>query len=477
MKIKKIAAAVIAAAVLVTTVSLPGILPNITNVVNAADTVIDGDYEYQVNEDEETVTITKYNGTDAEVSIPSTLGGKNVTSIGNQAFFCCESLTSVTIPDSVTEISYGAFISCESLERIEVGENNAKYSSINGVLFNNDKSELICYPAGKKDKLYVIPDSVTSIGERAFNKCKCTNVTISDGIISIGEDAFSDCGNITSLTIPNSVINISDDFVNCDSLAAINVMQDNANYSSINGVLFDKNQTTLIRYPEGKGKVDTSYSIPDSVTKIDDLAFRNCSNLVSITIPDNVIHIGQAAFWICCSLTSIIIPNGVTIISNDVFSECSSLTTVTIPESVTIISNCAFRNCSNLKDVYFGGSKTQWEKMWINYEMEDSIKNATIHFAKEDDLDQSETEETEPDVSTEPDIEITTEDTTTIPTIPEPTITTTPEPVVTTTPEPIVTTTPEPVVTTAPEPERRVCCRIEQAEDRINSCVVKALVG
>ncbi|MCD7958046.1 MAG: leucine-rich repeat domain-containing protein, partial [Ruminococcus sp.] len=137
-------------------------------------------------------------------SLTSIIIPDSMTSIGSAAFHECTSLTSVTIPDSVTSIGSVAFRFCTSLTNIAVDENNENYSSINGVLFDKNQTTLICYPAGKTNKSYTIPDSVTSIGICAFGNCYyLTSITILDSVTSIGDDAFYYCTGLTNLTIPD----------------------------------------------------------------------------------------------------------------------------------------------------------------------------------------------------------------------------------------------------------------------------------
>ena len=236
----------------------------------------------------------------------------SVTSIGNHAFSYCSSLISVTIPNSVASIGEYAFYCCSSLTSINVDANNPNYCSIDGVLFGKDKTTLIQYPIGNTRSEYIIPNSVTSIGEWAFSGCKSlTSITIGNSVTSIGDYAFFECSSLTSMTIPNSVTSIGDHaFQYCTYL--------------------------------------TSVTIGNGVTSIGDYAFRDCSSLISVTIPNSVASIGDDAFYRCTSLTSVTIGKSVTSIGNSTFRGCSSLTSITIPNSVTSIGNLAFEGCSSL---------------------------------------------------------------------------------------------------------------------------------
>lgn len=223
------------------------------------------------------------------------------TIIQNSAFSNCTGLTSITIPSSVTEIGNMPFEDCTNLEEIDVDSNNIYYTSVSGVLYNKDTSNLIKYPAGKSENTFVIFDSVTEIGDSAFRDCKSlVNITIPDSVTSIGVSAFLDCANLTSVTIPDSITEISmGAFYGCTNLVSV--------------------------------------TIPDSVTEIGSYAYAYCTSLESITIPDSVTSIKVFTFCGCTSLESVTILNGVTSIYNYAFLDCTSLESITIPQSVTNI--------------------------------------------------------------------------------------------------------------------------------------------
>ena len=205
----------------------------------------------------------------------------------------------VEIPESVTAIGDHAFQECRSLTNIVLPDS---VTAIGGWAF------MYC----RSLTSIIIPDSVTAIGTRAFDGCSSlTSIVLPDSITAIGASAFNGCRSLTSIVIPDSVTAIGyDAFYGCSSL--------------------------------------TSIVIPDSVTAIGAGAFGSCSSLTSIVLPDSVTAIGNGAFGSCSSLTSIVLPDSVTAIGDRAFYGCSSLTSVTIPERVTTIGDEAFDGCKKL---------------------------------------------------------------------------------------------------------------------------------
>lgn len=273
-------------------------------------------------------------GSDAFASCPSLTNitiPESVLTIGGLAFFNCTNLTSMIIPANVISIEFGAFDCGNNLTAITVDPRNFKYSSADGVLFDKGEANLIQCPGGKTGS-YTVPTSVTNIGAAAFQGCtRLTNVAILSGVTSIWGSAFDYCTSLTAITV--------------DALNPV--------YSSVDGIVSDKSQTTLILCPEGKSGV---YTIPDSVTSLADDTFQFCSSLTSVTIPSSVTNCGAYAFYGCTSLTNIIIPASVSSIEIGAFRSCSSLTTVTIPSTITNIGNAAFRDCTSLTGIYFKGN-------------------------------------------------------------------------------------------------------------------------
>ncbi len=322
-----------------------------------------------------------------------------VTSIGKEAFFECMNLSNVTIADTVEMIEREAFYSCESLKNI------------------------------------TIPNSVKRIRSWALADTEITSIDIPASVISLSGDAFWGCWELTAINVDEANKNYSSRdgvlynkdgsvlirwpaaksgecevgssvqeiengaLVSCGSVTAINVDEANENYSSCDGVLYNKDGSVLIRCP---GRKSGEYEVPDGVTEISNEAFAGCSSLTDIKIADSVTAIGKSAFRSCSSLVNIelpkdiqtigscmfmycealtefVIPNTVTVIKDQAFRQCFNLSSVTVPASVKEIQDEAFSFCTKLSDIYYEGSEEEWNAIAVGYN-NDELEKVTIHF-------------------------------------------------------------------------------------------------
>ena len=436
-----------------------------SNLSTNSDSLTFGDFKY--TEENGSVTITRYTGSNTTMVIPSEIDGKKVVAIGNKAFQNCRYLTKITIPDTVTNIGQGAFLECESLTEVTLSSNLKclesklfyKCSKLSKVNIPPKISYIGEYAFYSCDALAIqidIPDTVTSIGSGAFQFCsKLPSVTMSDNVTSIGDRAFYDCNSLKSLNLSNGITTIEDytfykcafskidipdgvttigvmafgqcsnltyfnipnkvesigeyAFVGTDgakvdhitltitlpkslksigdcafslhNIVSITVEDGNPYYSSINGVLFSKDLSTLVMFPEGKKDnviqddlTTVDYVVPDNVTTIGRYAFSSAriktiilpdglkkieegafsySRLSSIAIPHTVTNIGKSAFDSCIFLAKLSLPNQITTIEDYTFSNCHDLNEIIIPNNVTTIGKHAFyfRKSSTLKIV------------------------------------------------------------------------------------------------------------------------------
>jgi hypothetical protein len=355
------------------------------------------------------ITIIGYTGPGGDVAIPGTIEDQPVTGIADLAFWSCTNLTSVTIPGSVAAINRSAFEGCTSLTAIEVDPANLVYSSMDGVLLDKDEKTLIQCPTGKTGA-YTIPNSVTTIAYSAFGSCgSLASVTIPDSVTEIGGWAFEGCTGLTNVEIPETVgrINAStfsdcaslihviipsgiesigfrafagcvslkhiaipdsvtsfdtnriggiEAFLGCTNLTAIEVNPLNPVYSSLDGVLLDKDRTTLVLYPGGK---NGDYSVPGGVMSIGPMSFNDCAGLTALVVPDSVTTIGYGAFAGCVNLKSVIIAENVTGIGHWAFHDCANLKSIFCRGEAPTVGAGAFHGATNAT-VHFLAATTGW---------------------------------------------------------------------------------------------------------------------
>ena len=277
------------------------------------------------------------------VTIPET-----VELIEKKAFSSCYALSNITIPDAVKKIEATAFYDCRSLKEIKT-TNNSSYKTIDGNLYSNDGRILIQYAIGKDDKTFRIPDGVAEIAEYAFAESHLTHIELPESMISIGQNAFSKCKSLVSVHISNSLTSIGEwAFSGCESLEEVN--------------------------------------IPDSVISIGNHAFYGCKSMKKVTIPNSITALDNNLFDNCSSLSVIKIPESVTRIGAFVFGGCTNLKELIIPDSIVSIDPCAFMDCGEIFNVpcneyenayYLGNEKNPY--VVLLKAKDTTIKECTIH--------------------------------------------------------------------------------------------------
>lgn len=358
---------------LLATFFIIGIVPSITLTAKAS---TEEDFSYTILTDDEGnkyVEITDYIGDDIEVRIPNEIEGYPVKSIGEKAFYLYSGYYGqgvIYMPDSITNIGDRAFEKCSNLIKIVLSNN---LETIGDYAFYRCEVE----------SMPPLPDSVTSIGDYAFYDCfgfselfignnvtrieegtfaytSISKLIIDDNVTYIGPDAFRGC-YIETLNLGHNITEISStSFSNCDRLTNITVDNNNQYYTSVDGVIFTKDMSTLVMYP--CNKAGTKYNIPNGVTQISDSAFEFCLNLENIDIPNSVQYIGTYAFSHCQNLTDITIPSSIISLGDYVFSSSTGLKSIYIQNGLTSIGKFIISNCQNLKNIFIPSSVTSIDR-------------------------------------------------------------------------------------------------------------------
>lgn len=312
---------------------------------------------------DENGVLTEYTGPGGDVVVP-----EGVTAIGVGAFHYNVDLTSVTVPEGVTELGSSAFQGCSGLKKVVLPDSMTAIGR--DAFWNCEALTSIRLPAG-----------LTEFRECLFWGCtSLTSIDIPDGVTEISESAFSGCTALTTINIPKSVTSIG-----VDAFEETPWLERQGEFVVVNGILLsyrglggsvtvpdgvtrinslvfrDRYDLTGVKLPDGVTSIGwqafsgctnlSGLTLPDSLTFIDEQAFQSCHMLRSLTIPDSVTEIGDMAFSGCSGLTSVTLPRGLTRIGGFTFSGCSGLTAIDIPDSVTSIGASAFGKCSGLKRV------------------------------------------------------------------------------------------------------------------------------
>ncbi len=331
-----------------------------------------GDFYYKVEDGEATITL--YVGEDEHVVVPESLDGNPVVAIGRDAFYACDRVRSVTLPDSVASIGSESFGYCHALERVNLGngireiDQYAFYDS-EGMVFNeyengyylgNEETPflaLISVRFKDVEAFTIHPDAVT-ISENAFEACTLLReIVIPEGVTAICDEAFSFCSSLETVYIPQSVETLySTSFLKCESLVEFVVPDKNPYFKSVNGVLFSRDGTRLIKY--AAGKKDTLYRVADGTVKMEAYAFQGANNLTEVVLPDSIEQIEKGSFWGCENLEKISLGNSLKGIGETAFYNCDSLTEIVVPDSVEQIGERAFAYSDTLETVTIGSSVT-----------------------------------------------------------------------------------------------------------------------
>ena len=359
-----------------------------------------------------TVELTGYESAPTgALTIPATVTNESteysVTSIGSRAFSWCSQLTAVTIPASVTNIGSWVFDYCSALTAIHVAEGNTAYSSEDGILFNKDKTTLVCYPIGKTETTYTVPATVTTFKNSAFENCTAlAQINLPNSLTSIANRVFYGCTSLTEVTLPDGLTNIefytfygcsalekvtlpegityigSGAFKNCSALTELTVWAirppgvSNDAFTGVGSSLVVKvpaeglpaYQTADIWKDfslQGNGQApfvvgNLKYRVTDATALTVEVMGYQTAPTGALTIPATVTcnevtytvtGIKEQVFANCSALTSVSLPDGLTSIGNAAFANCTSLTGITLPDGLTTIGDEAFFNCTSLTGI------------------------------------------------------------------------------------------------------------------------------
>lgn len=315
-----------------------------------------------------TVSSLSYNAFENSKLKSIDLSGTTVSSLITDLFKDCTQLSEISFPTTLKSIDSTAFDGCNSISSFIIPVGNTYYSTIDGVLFNSSASTLIRYPIAKTGTSYILPETVKTISESAFQGCdELTSIFVSGplGTIDLGENAFEDCS--TSLkTFINGRASCTSLEIYSDA-AFVNEVKDLKSYSGKLYLRWDgetpvggyKVETTFTYNDYGKtvmmsySGTETNVVLPDTLggadlVELGEALFRDRTDLVSIVVPDSVTIMGDSIFEDCTALTTVSLPSSLTTMPDYAFVNCTSLGSIVIPESVTSIGQTSFKNCVSI---------------------------------------------------------------------------------------------------------------------------------
>lgn len=353
-------------------------------------------WSYYVREETNSVEIRGYHGDEVDVVVPDRIDGMPVTEVIFGAFcYDCENITSVFIPESVVYIGSDVFLGSYKLTNIQISSDNPVYASEDGILYNREKTELICCPRGKQGKITDLPESIESIHDYAFQYCDLTEIGLPENIKTIGENAFEGCTYLKRIEIPESVCSIEKEtFAWCCNLESIHIPQ---SVSRIGEAAFSWCESLAdIELSEGVKSIEGSafagcgmseIKLPGSLEHLEEWAFGRCPNLADIRIspdhslyesqdgilynkgkkqlvvypsgrrdeivelPEGLESIGPSAFSGSEKIRYVKLPEGLSSIGSDAFFACENLVGIEFPREINKIEDCAFLGCVSLTDV------------------------------------------------------------------------------------------------------------------------------
>lgn len=313
-----------------------------------------------VLQDDGTAWITNCFQSAKSVDVPAEADGIAITGIAEGAFSECYFLEKLTLPDSITTIQDSAFFGCSSLKELKIPDSVTTIG--NGILESCSALKQVTFPSNLEKlptstfysctalETITLPEHITTIEQEAFYQCTALKeISFSDQLQSIEKYAFEGCSALTTVHVPANCSTLGDFvFEGCTALTKIEVAEDNVNYMDVDGVLFTKDGSVLLKYPDAHAQ--TNYVVPEECKKLEDWCFTGAASLQSVDI-SGIEEMGSDVFFYCQSLESVVIPDSIKELPNNTFAYCTELTDVTLPATLERIGDYCFYTCVRLNNL------------------------------------------------------------------------------------------------------------------------------